>query len=79
LDFTKGEKFTLKEIMPLPVGMPLMAFIFSYHHCPGLAVKTDVELVTVDDSRVTVGAALEECELSIYVEGKDYYSNSLFK
>ncbi len=79
LDFIKGESYTLKEIMPLPIGFPLTAFIFRHNNCPGTALKTDVDLVTVNDSGVIVGAILEECELSVYVEGKDYYTNSLFE
>lgn len=79
LDFSKGDLFTLKEIMPLPIGFPLTSFIFAYKNCPGMQLKTDVELVTVDHNGVVVGAILEECELSVYVEGKDYYSNGLFE
>jgi hypothetical protein len=79
LDFSKGESFTLKEIMPLPIGFPLTSFIFNHHNCPGSQLKTDVELVTVEENGVVVGAVLEDCELSIYVEGKDYYSNGLFE
>lgn len=79
LDFTKGEPFTLKEIMPLPIGFPLTSFIFRYKNCPGMQIRTDVELVTVDTNGVVVGAILEECELSVYVEGKDYYTKSLFE
>src|SRR5690606_41459860 len=70
LDFSKGESFTLKEIMPLPIGFPLISFIFKYHNCRGVEMKTDVELVTVEDNGVVVGAILDECELSVYVEGK---------
>jgi hypothetical protein len=79
LDFSKGDSFTLKEIMPLPIGFPLTAFIFKHNNCPGPQIKADVELVTVESTGVVVGAALEECELSVYVEGKDYYSTSLFE
>ncbi len=79
LDFSKGESFTLKEIMPLPIGFPLTAFIFRHNNCPGPAIKADVELVTVEATGVVVGAALDECELSVYVEGQDYYSTSLFE
>ncbi len=79
LDFMKGEKFTLKEIMPLPIGFPVTAFIFNYNNCPGSSLKTDLELVTVEGNGVIVGAAMEECELSVYVEGQDYYTNSLFE
>lgn len=79
LDFSKGDSFTLKEIMPLPIGFPLTAFIFRHNNCPGTAIKADVELVTVEATGVVVGAALDECELSVYVEGQDYYSTSLFE
>lgn len=79
LDFMKGETFTLKEIMPLPIGFPVFAYIFKYDNCPGTALKTDLELVMVKDSSVEVGAQMEECELSVFVEGKDYYSQSLFE
>lgn len=79
LDFIKGESYSLKEIMNLPIGFPLTAFIFRHNNCPGMALKTDVDLVTLKDSGVIVGAILEDCELSVYVEGKDYYTNSLFE
>ena len=79
LDFSKGETYTLIEIMPLPIGFPLTSFIFKHNNCPGPQIKADVELVTVEENGVVVGAALDECELSVYVEGQDYYSSSLFE
>lgn len=79
LDFSKGDSFTLKEIMPLPIGFPLTSFIYRYNNCPGSQLKTDVELVTVEANGVVVGAILDECELSVYVEGRDYYTQSLFE
>ena len=79
LDFSKGDSFTLKEIMPLPIGFPLTSFIFAHKNCPGVELETEVELVTVEENGVVVGAILDECELSIYVEGKDYYTNGLFE
>ena len=79
LDFSKGESFTLQEIMPLPIGFPLIAYIFKYNNCPGYQIEADVELVTVESSGVVVGAALDKCELTVYVEGQDYYSSSLFE
>lgn len=79
LDIMKGDKVTLKEIMPLELSFPVMAYIFKYHNCPGTALKTDMELVTVQNTGVEVGAVLEECELSVYVETKDIESKSLFE
>lgn len=79
LDFSKGDSFTLKEIMPLPIGFPLTSFIFIHKNCPGAELETDVELITVEENGVVVGAVLDECELSVYVEGKDYYTNGLFE
>ena len=78
-DIVKGDQVTLKEIMPLELSFPVMAYIFKYHNCPGTGMKTDMELVTVQNTGVEVGAVLEKCELSVYVETRDIDSKSLFE
>jgi hypothetical protein len=82
LEFTKGEKYLLSEILPVDVpGYPLMLYIFKYTNCPGPAMKTDMEIVEVETTSpvVKVGMQVEACEINMYIETKDYYSKSLFE
>jgi hypothetical protein len=80
LDIVKGEKFVLKEIMPITMG--LMMFNLEYKNCPGPAMETEVEIIPVNGTSpvIEVGAMVaENCELWVYVEGKDFWTNSLFE
>lgn len=82
LELVKGQKFELKEILPLDIpGALLTLYIFDYSNCPGLQMKTEMELIPVNDTTpvVEVGALVEKCELQIYLETKDLDSNSLFE
>ncbi len=82
LELVKGEKFELKEIVPLEIpGALLTLFIFDYSNCPGIEMKTEMEIIPVNDTspKVEVGALIEKCELQIYLETKDLDSNSLFE
>ena len=83
LDFMKGEEVYLKEIMPLaiPCGFSMMLYIFDYKNCPGSQMTTELEIVPVQGTSpvVKAGAYLEKCELNVYIEMKDYYSQSLFE
>jgi hypothetical protein len=82
LDFMKGESFTLKEIVPMALpGANLLLYLFNYENCPGLQMKTELEIVPVQGSSpvVEAGVSLEEgCELNVYIESRDYFSKSLF-
>lgn len=80
LDLSKGENFLLKEISALELGFPVTLYLFRYNNCPGPALKTDMELIAVSGTTplVEVGVQLETCELSIYLETKDSFSQSLF-
>ena len=82
LDFSKGEKLTLKEIVPLSVpGFVMTLYIFNYNNCPGHALKTEMEIITVMGAspKVETGVQVENCELNIYLENKDLYNKSLFE
>lgn len=82
IDFSKGEKFLLKEIVPLAMpGALLTLYIFDYLNCPGQEMVTDMEIIPVNETSplVEVGAFVEKCELNVYLETKDYYTKSLFE
>ncbi len=79
-DFMSGEKFVLKEISPLPIGVYL--YIFDYKNCPGPKLTTDMEIIAVNGTNpmVEIGAQLElNCELWIFAEDKDVMSPSFFE
>jgi hypothetical protein len=82
IDFTKGEKFTLKDktILEIP-GTPVDLLTFDYKNCPGRDMVTDLEVIPVKGSNplVEVGAEVVECELFIYMERKDFFNKSLFE
>lgn len=78
LEINKGEKFVLKEIIGLGMGLGL--FNFDYKSCPGPAMETDVEVIPVEGSPVEVGAMVaENCEMWVYVELKDFWTPSIFE
>jgi hypothetical protein len=82
LELVRGQKFELKEILPLEIpGALLTLYIFDYPKCSGLDMKTEMEIIPVDGTSpvVEVGALVEKCELQIYLETKDLDSNSLFE
>lgn len=79
-DFVAGEKFYLKEISPLPIGVFL--YILEYKNCPGPQLTTEMEIIPVNGTSpvVEIGAQLEEkCDLWIFVEDKDVMSPSFFE
>lgn len=83
LDFSKGDEFYLMEIMPLPIpGNSVMKYVFTYKNCPGSQIKSDTVILNVEGAspRGKVMAVLEEnCELTFFLEGRYYYSPSLFE
>lgn len=82
LDFMEGEEVALNEIVPLaiPGGFNMFLYIFDYKNCPGSQMTTEIEIVPVQGTSpvVKAGALLENCELKVYIEQKDYYSRSIF-
>jgi hypothetical protein len=78
LVLSQGETFELKKIEPLELSIPVTLMIFSYPQCPGMEMKTSMELIRVQKSEVEVGAVVQDCELLIYLETKDLNSKSLF-
>lgn len=82
LDFNKGDELTLNALIPLAIpGVSLALYIFDFKNCPGPELKTDIDIVPVNNTNplVEVGAQVEECELNVFLEMKDYYSASLFQ
>lgn len=78
IEFSKGEKFLLKEVVGLGMGLGL--FNFHYSQCPGPALETDIEIIPVDGTPVEVGIMVAQgCELWVYVELKDFWTKSLFQ
>lgn len=83
MSFMKGEAVHLKEAEPLaiPGGFNMVLYTFNYKNCPGPEMGTELEIVPVEGTSpvVKAGTQLEACELKVYIEMKDYYSNSLFE
>ena len=82
LSLIKGERFKLKDILPLELpGAPLVLYIFDYKKCNNVNLKTDLEIIPVEETSplVEIGAEVENCEFKIYIELKDLSSNSIFK
>ncbi len=80
LEISQGQKFVLKEVVGITMG--LMMFNLEYKNCPGPAMETEVEIIPVNGTSplIEVGAMVaENCELWVYVEGKDFWTNSFFE
>lgn len=79
-DVPRGQRVTLKEIVPLS-SAPVALYVFDYKNCPGPALSTIMEIITVERTRpvVEIGAQLDNCELNIYVETKDLGARALFE
>ncbi len=80
LEVVKGEKFVLKEI--IGIGMGLGLFNFEYKSCPGPEMETEVEVYPVYGTSplVEIGAMVAvNCEFWVYVELKDFWTQSLFE
>jgi hypothetical protein len=82
VEFLKGEKFLLKEIISLEIpGVLVTLFTFDYKNCPGPELSTELEIIPVKEinSLVEFGAQVEKCELNIYLETKDSDYKSIFE
>jgi hypothetical protein len=79
-DFSKGDDLLLKEITSLDM-ISVQLYEFEYKKCPGPAMKTDMEIISVQETSpvIEVGAQLENCVLSIYVETKDIHTKSFIE
>jgi hypothetical protein len=81
LDIMKGESFVLSEITGLDM-INVSLFTFEYKNCPGIAMKTDMEIIPVNNTSpvVEIGAqVIEGCKLEIFIENKDLMTNSFFE
>ncbi len=77
-DFTKGDKVTLKEITALDT-INVMLYTLTLKTCPGPDLKTEIEIIPVESTRVEFGAQLENCQLQVFLETKDIWSPSIFE
>lgn len=81
VDLMKGESFLLTEITGLDM-INVSLFIFEYKNCPGRSMKTDMEIIPVNNTSpvVEIGAQLVEgCKLEVFIENKDLMTNSFFE
>jgi hypothetical protein len=81
LDIMKGENFLLTEVTGLDM-INVSLFVFEYKNCPGRSMKTDMEIIPVNNTSpvVEIGAqVIEGCKLEIFIENKDLMTNSFFE
>ena len=80
VDLMAGEEVVLNEIVGLDM-INVVLLRFEYKNCPGLAMKTEMEIIPVKNTSpvVEIGAQLENCTLEIFIENKDLMSNSFFE
>jgi hypothetical protein len=82
IEFFKGDKFLLKEVLNLEIpGALIKLFTFDYKNCPGPELSTEMEIIPVKEINppVEFGAQVEKCELNIYLETKDLDYKSIFE
>jgi hypothetical protein len=79
-DFMKGDVLALTDIVPLDM-INVIIYEFDYKKCPGPDLATEMEIIPVHGSSpvVEIGAQLENCTLSIYIETKDISSQSFIE
>lgn len=81
LNLMKSEKFVLTQITGLDM-INVSLFVFEYINCPGQSMKTDMEIIPVNNTSpvVEIGAQVTVgCKLEIFIENKDLISNSFFE
>lgn len=80
IDIMQGDEVVLNEVIGLDM-IKVTLFKFNYLNCPGMDLKTEMEIIAVNNSprMVEVGALLEKCSLEIYIENRDLMSNSFFE
>lgn len=80
VDFMAGEQVVLREVIGLDM-IRVVLYKFDYKNCPGLEMKTDMEIIPVKNTSpmVEVGAQLEKCSLEVFIENKDLMTTSLFE
>jgi hypothetical protein len=80
LDILQGESFKLNTITGLDM-ISVTMLTFAYEKCPGMEMKTELEIIPVLNASPTVeiGATVEDCELQIFLENKDLMTPSFFE
>ena len=79
-DFVKGDALVLKDIVPLDM-IRVIIYEFDYKKCPGPEMKTEMEIIPVQETSpvIEIGAQLEDCTLSIFIENKDISTKSFIE
>jgi hypothetical protein len=79
-DFIKGDEIVLKDIVPLDM-VSVIIYEFDYKKCPGPEIKTEMEIIPVQETSpvIEIGAQLENCTLSIFIETKDISTKSFIE
>lgn len=80
LDINAGDKVYLSGISHMGMGVSL--YTFDYLNCPGNMMATLMEIIPVQESSpvVEIGAQLKiYCRLEIYIETRNFWSQSIFK
>lgn len=80
IDIMQGDEVILSEIIGLDM-IKVTLFKFNYLNCPGMELKTEMEIIAVNNSApvIEVGALLEKCSLEIFIENRDLMTNSFFE
>jgi hypothetical protein len=80
IEIMQGDEVVLNEIIGLDM-IKVTLFKYNYLNCPGMDLKTGMEIIAVNNSprMVEVGALLEKCSLEIYIENRDLMTNSFFE
>jgi hypothetical protein len=82
IDFSKGEKYLLKEMTNIEIlGALFTIFIFDYKNCPGTDIATKLEVISDKENVMPreFRSKVENCELRIYIENNDLKYQSIFE
>jgi len=80
LGLSQSDVFLLKSIERSSDN--LMVYTFGQSVCPGPQMRTDLEIIPVQETSpmVEIGAQfIEDCELKIFISDQDLHSTSIFK
>ncbi len=77
--FPAGEVFELRVMDPLTIpGYPMLYLQFHQKNCANVDQTAELSLLKIGET--VVGIDMEEgCNLGMYLEVKDYYTNSSFE
>jgi hypothetical protein len=81
LNFERGEEYILEQSISLDM-INVVLLQFKSLSCPGPDMVTELEIIPVQASApvVEIGAQLQQnCKLEIYIESKDFITQSFFE